>query len=155
MECSEGCPRGFHREKDGRAMTGAQAYGAWVPAAKEILTEIAGAPGTITYTDLAIAVQERTGISAGQVPLAEWIGRVGNLVSQQPGAEELVKIIREPVGIVKPKQTRAKVVNPVSASNAAKANVAKAKPKAEEVELAVCPIHFLQVSASGQCGECE
>lgn len=162
MECSEGCPREYHRENDGRAMTGAQAYGAWVPVAKEILTELAQAQSNpVSYGNLAAVVQERSGISAGLVPVAEWMGRVLTQVSTMPDGADLMRLVQTPAGNAKPKRTRttgakpASVNKPASEKQSTASRPAKGKPKAEDAEPTFCPIHFLQLSASGQCGECE
>ena len=140
-------------------MTGAQAYGAWVPAAKEILLEAGQQqpPAIYNYDALAWAIQASSGISAGQVPVADWVGRVLDQLSVQPDGAELLRLVRKPVGTDKsrrstPTSDKRKLV----ASNKTLADKpTKSKAKAEAVELEVCPIHFLQLSASGQCSECE
>ena len=166
MECADSCPRGFHRERDARAMTGAQAYGAWVPAAGEILTELAPQyPATVTQAEFAAALQDRTGISAGQVPLGEWLGKVMADVGKHDGGEQLLRLIQLPPGAVaaSKKTGRAKTAKATTVSattdgqptQSPKATRKPAKPRVEEVEIAVCPIHFLQLPASGQCAECD
>ena len=162
MECSESCPREYHREKDGRAMTAAQAYGAWVPAAQAILVEMGEAQsGPVSYGSLAAVVQERSGISAGQVPVADWMSRVLSQVSALPDGTDLMRLVQTPAATTTPKRTRTTAAKPASVNKPASekqltaSRPAKGKSKSDDAEPTFCPIHFLQLSASGQCGECE
>jgi hypothetical protein len=57
-------------------VSNADAHTAWAPIAREILLVTAASEGsTITYLDLATAVQERSGITTDQAP-AEWVGKL-------------------------------------------------------------------------------
>lgn len=57
-------------------VSNADAYTAWAPFAREILLAAAASErGGCTYSELAAAVQEQSGISTDQ-PAAEWVGKL-------------------------------------------------------------------------------
>ena len=56
-------------------VSNADAHTAWAPIAREILLARASEGGTITYNDLATAVEEQSGITTDQ-PAAEWVGKL-------------------------------------------------------------------------------
>ena len=57
-------------------VSNADAYTAWTPFAHQILLATAASErGVITYSDLATAVQEQSGITTDQ-PAAEWVGKL-------------------------------------------------------------------------------
>jgi hypothetical protein len=57
-------------------VSNADAYTAWAPFAHDLLLATAASDaGAITYSDLATAVQEQSGISADQ-PAAEWVAKL-------------------------------------------------------------------------------
>lgn len=65
---------GFARNGDGLTIGRAAAEAAWLPAAGEVLREVAGtAYGVITQADFAAAIQQRTGVRANPA-LAKWLG---------------------------------------------------------------------------------
>lgn len=75
-------PPAVRRASDGEAVDPQTARQEWAEAARPILEELAGRYGaTITYADLAEAVQERAGITTEQ-QVRHWIAPVLQIVSQ-------------------------------------------------------------------------
>lgn len=73
--------RGTHRVSDGAPVAIDRARSAWADAARPVLQSVARRyHATITYSELADAVQRQTGISTGQL-MYYWIGPVLHLVA--------------------------------------------------------------------------
>lgn len=65
---------GFARDSEGFTIGRAASEARWIPAAREVLAEVARTPhATMTYADLAETLHSRTGIRAN-APVTKWIG---------------------------------------------------------------------------------
>ena len=69
-------PKGFYREADGSSVSQAQALEAWAPiATDELLATAHTYDAVITYKELALRVQDVTGVRTTQL-IMHWIGRL-------------------------------------------------------------------------------
>jgi len=68
--------RGFYRETDGAPVSQAEAIQAWAPiAVDELITAAGKYDSVVTYKELALRVQEVSGVRTTQL-LMNWIGRL-------------------------------------------------------------------------------
>jgi len=129
-------------------VSNADAYTAWTPFAREILlTTAASEPGIITYSALAAAVQEQSGITTDQ-PAAEWIGKLLERVDA-----DAAKRGEDPLGshCVQP---RTPVTSRVTAARS-RATPAIRRVSTESTRREVtCHQCFLIVAAGPTCSSC-
>jgi hypothetical protein len=129
-------------------VSNADAYTAWTPFAREILLEAAASDrGVTTYSDLAAAVQERSGISTDQ-PAAEWVGRLLARVdadAEKRGEERLSSYCAQPRTPVTRRATAAR----------SRATPAVRRITTESTRREVtCHSCFLIVAAGPTCSSC-
>jgi hypothetical protein len=129
-------------------VSNADAYTAWAPFAREILLATAASErGVITYSDLASAVQEQSGISTDQ-PAAEWVGKLLARVdtdAAKRGEESLAAHCVQP---------RTPVTRRVSAPRS-RATPAVRRASTESTRREVtCHSCFLIVAAGATCSSC-
>ncbi len=129
-------------------VSNADAYTAWTPFAREILLETAASDrGAITYSDLAAAVQERSGISTDQ-PAAEWVGRLLTRVD-----DDAAKRGEEPLGSYCA-QPRTPVAQRATAARSRATPAVRRIPTASTRREVTCHSCFLIVAAGATCSSC-
>jgi len=129
-------------------VSNADAYTAWTPFAHDILVATAASEGgAITYSDLATAVQEQSGISTDQ-PAAEWVGKMLARVDAEAakrGEQPLSSHCAQPRVPVTSRVTAAR-----SRSTPAVRRIATESTRRE----VTCHQCFLIVAAGSTCSSC-
>ena len=125
---------------DGAPVTAESARASWSVVAREVLEDASRRGATVTSSQLAKQVQERSG-GHTRTPAAEWLMSV---VADATADDTTL------AGVCRPDPVRAA---PVRASRAPRAR-AEPVSKKREIPIAICPTCFMQLPASGRCDTC-
>ena len=129
-----------YRLGDGAPVTLDSARAIWAVVAREVL-EQASSTGSVTHSDLARQVQQRSGVYT-RMPASEWLPAV----LADIGDAGLIGRVRVDAP---PAATRAKT------RATPRPRAEPAPRKRQEAPPAICPTCFMQLPASGRCDNCD
>ena len=128
-----------YRLGDGAPVAIESARAIWAAVAREVLEEN-HRPASVTHSELARQVQQRSGVYT-RMPASEWLPVI---VADLGDAEMTARLRADtPAGA-----TQAK------AKTARRPRAEPRPPKRQEVPPAICPTCFMQLPASGRCDTC-
>ena len=128
-----------YRLGDGAPVTIDAARAIWTAVARELL-EAASSTASLTHSELARQVQQRSGVYT-RTPASEWLPAV-------------VADLGDAMLTARLRPDAQRTVTRVKTTPVRRSSATPAARKREEVPPAICPSCFMQLPASGRCDTC-